>query len=113
MAHWSGRSHECVTGRQAHLTFAGTASQAIAARACRVDNNAVYHPLARASTRNAITMTSQPAAPGEPRPPPFDAELRLNAALVSASIGTWVWDVQKDWVVGDRNLVRMFSVPPE
>jgi len=44
---------------------------------------------------------------------PGDAEFRLDAVLALASIGTWIWDVQKDWVVGDRNLIRMFSVSPE
>src|SRR5262245_23532123 len=59
-------------------------------------------------------MTSSlPAVSARPETSAADAQLRLDAALASASIGTWVWDVQKNWVVGDRNLVRMFSVPPE
>jgi PAS domain S-box-containing protein len=54
-----------------------------------------------------------PVSPIDLTDTPSDAALRLNVALASASIGTWVWDVKKNWVVGDRNLVRMFSVPPE
>src|SRR5688572_14222125 len=59
-------------------------------------------------------MRSQsPAEQAEPGETAADAQLRLDAALASAFIGTWVWDVRRNWVVGDRNLVQMFSVPPE
>lgn len=39
------------------------------------------------------------------------ARTRLAATLAAAEIGTWVWDVGSDRVVGDRNLASMFGLP--
>ena len=39
-----------------------------------------------------------------------DAHARLEATLNAADVGTWVWDVQKNRVVADRNLARLFSL---
>ncbi|SDD21941.1 PAS/PAC sensor hybrid histidine kinase [Massilia sp. PDC64] len=40
-----------------------------------------------------------------------DAQLRLEATLTAAEIGTWTWDVQADRIHADRNFARMFDVP--
>jgi PAS domain S-box-containing protein len=39
-----------------------------------------------------------------------DAQLRLEAALTAAEIGTWMWDIQTDKLYGDRNLAKLFHV---
>lgn len=36
---------------------------------------------------------------------------QLNEALSSGIIGTWLWDVRKDIVIGDRYMAKMFGVP--
>jgi PAS domain S-box-containing protein len=40
-------------------------------------------------------------------------EQRLNEVLSSGLLGTWVWDIAKDVVVGDRYMAAMFGVEPE
>ncbi len=43
----------------------------------------------------------------------LDTQIRLESALSAGSIATWVWDLQRDWLVPDASLVRLFSIPPE
>jgi PAS domain S-box-containing protein len=38
------------------------------------------------------------------------AEERLEAALAIGKVGSWVWEVEKDIVVADPNLTRMFGI---
>ena len=42
-----------------------------------------------------------------------DARSRLDAALSAGSIGTWSWDLARDWVVPDANLIAFFGIGPE
>lgn len=42
-----------------------------------------------------------------------DTRSRLEATLVAAEIGTWIWDVRADRVYADRNLARLFQVSAE
>ncbi len=42
-----------------------------------------------------------------------DLESRLDAALAAGAVTPWIWDIGEDRVVADRNLARLFSVPPE
>jgi PAS domain S-box-containing protein len=42
-----------------------------------------------------------------------DTRERLEATLNAAEIGTWTWDIQKNVVIADRNLARMFAVTPD
>ncbi len=42
-----------------------------------------------------------------------DARARMEATLNAADVGTWVWDVQKNRVVADKNLARLFSFSPD
>lgn len=41
------------------------------------------------------------------------AQQQLNEALSSGLIGTWLWDVRKDIIVGDKHMAAMFGVPVE
>lgn len=38
------------------------------------------------------------------------AEEQLAEALSIGSIGTWLWDIQRNVVVGDKNLAKMFGI---
>jgi PAS domain S-box-containing protein len=40
-------------------------------------------------------------------------EDRLTAALAIGKVGSWVWDIDADVVVGDRNLARLFGMERE
>ncbi|MBV8899664.1 MAG: PAS domain-containing protein [Verrucomicrobia bacterium] len=42
-----------------------------------------------------------------------DVRSRLEAILAAAEIGTWIWNVERDRVIADRNLARLFGVSPE
>jgi PAS domain S-box-containing protein len=42
-----------------------------------------------------------------------DVQVRLDATLSAAEIGTWTWDIANDNVVADRNLAQMFALTPE
>jgi PAS domain S-box-containing protein len=42
-----------------------------------------------------------------------DVSARLELALAAGDIGTWTWDVVRDLVVADRNIVRFFSLSAE
>ena len=42
-----------------------------------------------------------------------DAKARLVATLYASEIATWTWDVQKDRMVADENMARLFSVNKE
>jgi PAS domain S-box-containing protein len=42
-----------------------------------------------------------------------DVQDRLESALDAGAVASWVWDIQADRVFADRNLARLFSVPPE
>ena len=41
-----------------------------------------------------------------------DTRQRLDAALVTGQIATWVWDLQTDRLHGDQNMSRFFRLPP-
>lgn len=38
------------------------------------------------------------------------AEQQLEQVLLSGLLGTWLWDVQKDIVIGDRHMAEMFGL---
>ncbi len=40
-------------------------------------------------------------------------QVRLDAALTAGEIGTWVWEIPIDRVSADKNLCRLFFVPPD
>ena len=42
-----------------------------------------------------------------------DTKARLETSLTATEIGTWIWDIENNWVVADPNLIRMFNLPPE
>jgi PAS domain S-box-containing protein len=42
-----------------------------------------------------------------------DAQSRLEATLVAGEVATWTWDIAADRVLADKNLARLFSIPPE
>ena len=55
---------------------------------------------------------------GRPRPVLTEAELndpraRLDAALEAAAVATFQWDLLGDRLFADRNMARLFGVPPE
>ncbi|RYZ63933.1 MAG: PAS domain S-box protein, partial [Proteobacteria bacterium] len=39
-----------------------------------------------------------------------DTQVRLEATLAAGEVATWTWDIQRDAVVADRNLVHLFDV---
>jgi PAS domain S-box-containing protein len=39
-----------------------------------------------------------------------DAQLRLEATLTAAEIGTWTWDIRADRIHADRNFAKIFQV---
>ena len=41
-----------------------------------------------------------------------DARSRLDSALSAGSIGTWSWDLTRDWLVADAFLVDLFGIAP-
>lgn len=42
-----------------------------------------------------------------------DAAQRLRSILIANEVATWTWDIDKDLVVADENLARLFGVSPE
>jgi len=42
-----------------------------------------------------------------------DARTRIEATLVAAEIGTWIWNIPEDRFVADKNLARLFSITAE
>lgn len=38
-------------------------------------------------------------------------EYQLGQALVNGGIGTWVWDIGKELIVGDENMAKLFGLP--
>jgi PAS domain S-box-containing protein len=42
-----------------------------------------------------------------------DVRSRLEAILAAAEIGTWIWNVEDNRVIADRNLARLFGVSSE
>lgn len=42
-----------------------------------------------------------------------EAQRQLDEALAIGLIGTWLWDLKEDYVVADKNLMRMFGLNPE
>lgn len=42
-----------------------------------------------------------------------DARARLEAALLAGEVATWTWDLASNRVIGDKNLARLYSIPPE
>ena len=43
----------------------------------------------------------------------IDVRSRLESTLTAGSIGTWTWDLTRDWIVPDANLARLFTLAPE
>ncbi len=43
----------------------------------------------------------------------IDARTRLESTLAAGSIGTWTWDLNRDWIVPDANMARFFALTPE
>lgn len=41
------------------------------------------------------------------------ATLRFEATLSAAEVASWIWDIQHDSVIADRNLTKLFGVPDE
>ena len=39
------------------------------------------------------------------------ARMRLEATMSAAEVGSWIWDIQSDRIVADRNLTQLFGVP--
>ena len=39
-----------------------------------------------------------------------EARVRLAATLNAGEVGTWIWDIRHDRIIGDRNLARLFGV---
>ncbi len=39
-----------------------------------------------------------------------EARVRLAATLAAGDVGTWIWDIQGDRIIADRNLTRLFGV---
>ncbi len=42
-----------------------------------------------------------------------DARSRIESTLAAGSIGTWTWDLTRDWIVPDANAAPLFSLAPE
>ena len=42
-----------------------------------------------------------------------EARAHIEATLGIADVGTWAWDIKNDRVHADKNLARIFSIPPE
>lgn len=42
-----------------------------------------------------------------------EAQRQLDEALSIGLIGTWLWNLEDDYVVADRNLLKMFGLKPE
>jgi len=42
-----------------------------------------------------------------------EARLRFEATLSAAEVASWIWEISKDRVIGDRNLTRLFGLPTE
>jgi PAS domain S-box-containing protein len=40
-----------------------------------------------------------------------EARLRLAATLAAGEVATWIWDIDNDRIIGDRNLARLFGLP--
>jgi PAS domain S-box-containing protein len=42
-----------------------------------------------------------------------EAQRQLDEALAIGLIGTWLWDLKDDYIVADKNLLRLFGLRPE
>jgi len=42
-----------------------------------------------------------------------DTKTRLESTLSAGDIATWIWNIQTDSVIADKNLSRLFAVSPE
>lgn len=42
-----------------------------------------------------------------------ETQRQLDEALAVGLIGTWLWDLKDDYVVADKNLLRLFGLKPE
>jgi PAS domain S-box-containing protein len=42
-----------------------------------------------------------------------EARIRLAATLSAGEVATWIWNIDMDRIIGDRNLARLFGIPEE
>ncbi len=61
----------------------------------------------------AIQVTSQQKALELVEQDLREAQRRLQSTLSAAEVATWTWEISTNQVIADKNLVRMFDIPPE